>query len=60
MPPIDDVYTGSMTVMHLNRMLSLYPNLIRLGFNNYSEYLEMPSKTTEAWENGAEVCLKVL
>ena len=34
---------------------SLYPNLIRLGFNNYSEYLEMPDKTAEAWDNGAQV-----
>ena len=34
---------------------SLYPNLIRLGFNNYSEYLEMPNKTIEAWDNGAQV-----
>ncbi len=34
---------------------SLYPNLIRLGFNNYSEYLEMPDKTSEAWDNGAQV-----
>jgi len=34
---------------------SLYPNLIRLGFNNYSEYLEMPNKTIEAWNNGAQV-----
>ena len=33
---------------------SLYPNLVRLGFNDYSGYLEMPYKTIEAWKNGAE------
>ena len=26
-----------------------------LGFNSYSEYLEMPDKTAEAWDYGAEV-----
>ena len=28
---------------------------MRLGFKDYSEYLEMPAKTFEAWENGAEI-----
>ena len=34
---------------------SLFPNLVNVGFNSYSEYLDMPERTAEAWENGAEV-----
>ena len=57
MPPIDDALQARFDEGHAFEPLveSLYPNLIRLGFNNYSEYLEMPSKTNEAWKNGAEV-----
>ena len=57
MPPIDDALQARFEDGHAFEpyVESLYPNLIRLGFNNYSEYLEMPSNTTEAWENGAEV-----
>ena len=57
MPPIDDSLQARFDEGHAFEpyVESLYPNLIRLGFSNYSEYLEMPSKTTEAWENGGEV-----
>lgn len=34
---------------------SLFPNGVRLGFNNYNEYLNLPTKTSAALENGAEV-----
>ena len=57
MPPIDDSLQARFDEGHAFEpyVESLYPNLIRLGFSNYSEYLEMPRKTTEAWENGEEV-----
>ena len=34
---------------------SLFPDLKRIGFESYSEYLDMPERTTEAWKNGADV-----
>ena len=34
---------------------SLFPNLTKLGFENYSDYLNLPTQTINAWENGAEI-----
>ena len=34
---------------------SLFPGGIKLGFNNYNEYLSLPARTTQALQNGAEV-----
>ena len=57
LPPIDEALQARFDEGHAFEPFveSLYPNLIRLGFNNYSEYLEMPDKTAEAWDNGAQV-----
>ena len=56
LPPIDEALQARFDEGHAFEPFveSLYPNLIRLGFNNYSEYLEMPDKTAEAWDNGAQ------
>ena len=57
LPPIDEALQARFDEGHAFEPFveALYPNLIRLGFNNYSEYLEMPEKTAEAWDNGAQV-----
>ena len=34
---------------------SLFTGGIKLGFNNYNEYLSLPTRTTQALQNGAEV-----
>ena len=31
-----------------------FPKGIRLGFNNYNEYLSLPKRTTEVWEKGIQ------
>ena len=56
-PPVDDVLQARFDEGHDFEPFaeSLFPNLMRLGFKDYSEYLEMPAKTFEAWENGAEI-----
>lgn len=33
----------------------LFPGGIKLGFNNYNEYLSLPARTSQALQNGAEV-----
>ena len=57
MPPIDDALQARFNDGHAFEPFaeSLFPNLLRLGFNSYSEYLDMPERTAEAWDNGAEV-----
>ena len=57
MPPIDEALQARFDEGHAFEPFveALYPNLVRLGFNSYSEYLEMPDKTAEAWDFGAEV-----
>ena len=57
MPPIDEALQARFDEGHAFEPFveALYPNLVRLGFNSYSEYLEMPDKTAEAWDYGAEV-----
>ena len=56
-PPIDEALQARFDEGHAFEPFveALYPSLIRLGFNSYSEYLEMPDKTAEAWDYGAEV-----
>jgi len=56
-PPVNDVLQARFDEGHAFEPFAeaLFPDLIRLGFNNYSEYLEMPTKTVEAWKNGAKV-----
>ena len=56
-PPVDDVLQARFDEGHAFEPFaeSLFPSLMRLGFKDYSEYLEMPAKTFEAWENGAEI-----
>ncbi len=34
---------------------ALFPGGIKLGFNNYNEYLSLPSRTSHSLQNGAEV-----
>ena len=50
MPPIDEALQSRFDEGHAFEPFveALYPNLVRLGFNSYSEYLEMPDKTAEA------------
>ena len=57
MPTIDDALQARFNDGHAFEPFaeSLFPNLIRVGFNSYSEYLEMPDKTLDAWKNDAEV-----
>ena len=51
LPPIDEALQARFDDGHAFEPFveALYPNLIRLGFDSYSEYLEMPDKTEEAW-----------
>ena len=57
MPPIDDALQARFNEGHAFEPFveALFPNLICLGFNSYSEYLDMPDNTLKAWERGAEV-----
>ena len=57
MPPIDEALQARFDDGHAFEPFveSLFPNLVRLGFDSYSEYLDMPERTAEAWESGAEV-----
>ena len=34
---------------------ALFPNLIRLGFNDFQSYLNLPFETQQAWDDGATV-----
>ncbi len=56
LPPIDEALQARFDDGNAfeHYVESLYPNLVRLGFDDYSEYLDMPLKTNEAWKNGAE------
>jgi len=57
LPPIDEALQARFDEGHAFEPFveGLYPNLVRLGFNSYLEYLEMPDKTAETWDYGAEV-----
>ena len=57
LPPIDEALQARFDDGHAFEPFveALYPNLIRVGFSSYPEYLEMPDKTAEAWDYGAEV-----
>ena len=57
MPPIDEALQARFDEGNAFEPFveGLFPDLIRIGFENYSEYLDMPERTTEAWKNGAEV-----
>ena len=57
MPPIDEALQARFDEGNAFEPFveSLFPDLMRVGFESYSEYLDMPEKTTEAWKNGAEV-----
>ena len=57
LPPIDEALQARFNEGHAFEPFveALYPNLVRLEFNSYAEYLAMPDKTKEAWDCGAEV-----
>ena len=57
MPPVDEALQARFDEGHAFEPFveSLFPDLTRVGFESYSDYLDMPEKTTEAWKNGAEV-----
>ena len=57
MPPIDDALQARFDEGNAFEPFveSLFPNLLHVGFNNYSEYLDMPKRTVEAWNDGAEI-----
>ena len=56
LPPIDEALQAKFDDGNAfeHYVESLYPNLLRLGFDNYSEYLDMPHKTNQAWKDGAK------
>ena len=56
MPPIDENLQARFNEGNAFEPFAetLFPNLIRLGFNNYSEYLGLPENTRKAWAHGAE------
>ena len=56
MPPIDEALQARFDDGNAFEPFveGLFPNLVRLGFDSYSEYLDMPERTMEAWKNGAE------
>ena len=55
-PPIDEALQAKFDDGNAfeHYVESLYPNLVRVGFDDYNEYLDMPHKTNVAWKNGAE------
>ena len=55
-PPIDEALQAKFDDGNAfeHYVESLYPNLVRVGFDDYNEYLDMPHKTNMAWKNGAE------
>ena len=57
MPPVDNDLQARFDEGHAFEPFveSLFPNLRRLGFNSYDEYLDLPKNTLRAWNHGAEV-----
>lgn len=57
MPTVDDDLQARFNEGHAFEPFveSLFPNLIRLGFNSYFEYLDLPENTLRAWDENAEV-----
>ena len=57
MPPVDNDLQARFDEGHAFEPFveSLFPNLRRLGFNSYDEYLDLPKNTLRAWDHGAEV-----
>ena len=56
MPPIDEALQARFDDGNAFEPFveGLFPNLVRLGFDSFSAYLDMPERTMEAWKNGAE------
>lgn len=57
LPPIDDNTQALFDTGHKFEKYAeqLFPNGVKLGFNNYDEYLQLPEKTQQALQDGAEV-----
>ena len=57
LPPVDDNTQAMFDAGHDFEKYaeSLFPNGVRLGFNNYDEYLSLPARTQESLQHGAEV-----
>lgn len=56
LPPIDDNTQAIFDTGHEFESYAekLYPDTIRLGFNNYDEYVALPEKTTETLNTGVK------
>lgn len=56
LPPVDDNTQAIFDAGHMFESYAeqLFPSGIRLGFNNYNEYLSLPERTTKALSNGAK------
>ena len=60
LPPTDDALQamfdgGNLFESYANK---LFPNAVRLGFENYDEYLNLPNRTIEAIKNNVEFILQ--
>ncbi len=57
LPPVDENTQAMFDAGHDFEQYaeSLFPGGVKLGFNNYIEYLSLPARTTQALQNGAEV-----
>jgi len=60
LPPIDDSLQsmfddGNLFESYANK---LFPNAVKLGFDNYNEYLTLPDRTKEAITNNVDVILQ--
>lgn len=60
LPEIDPATQAIFDNGHLFEVYAekLFPNSIRLGFNEYPEYLSLPKRTAEALENGVKTILQ--
>ncbi len=56
LPPVDDNTQAVFDAGNLFEKYAeqLFPNGIRLGFNNYNEYLELPTRTIKTLDDGAK------
>jgi hypothetical protein len=57
LPPVDENTQAMFDVGHdfENYAEQLFTNTIKLGFDNYNDYLSLPERTNQALKNGAEV-----
>ena len=60
LPPIDDNLQALFDAGHEFESYAnqLYPNATKLGFNNYNEYLSLPTRTQSALQAGAKTIIQ--